>query len=162
MSFGISNVGVINQQNAPAIWNSNEIDFPSNNILGRMLIGLDTGNIFIETGADRFLIAAYDGGTDYNNGLTKTGGTEPGETATVQLGGLMFSSTDLESDGNTLRWLGFNTGINFKPDGSMTDLITDAGYTIVLPDGVPAVPTTTITLYDPSTGNGYRFAVEPV
>jgi len=30
--FGVDNVGVINQRNAPAIWESSVAEFPNNNI----------------------------------------------------------------------------------------------------------------------------------
>ncbi len=97
MAFGIQNLGVINQKQAPAIWESDYADFPGNFIPGRICIALDAGNagIYIDGTVERFKIA--DGATNFTNGL-KTIGLSTPTNKSIGLGGELVEDVQIGLD----------------------------------------------------------------
>jgi hypothetical protein len=114
--FGIDNIGVINQRNAPAIWTSPISDFPPNNIQGRLLLATDTVTLYVDlingTGGmiNRAIIASGligDGsGTTINN--TGTG------DYTVDLGGYLQSDVNIDFDGRQMTFQGQTELVNIN------------------------------------------------
>jgi hypothetical protein len=98
MPIGISN-GVLNQKNAPAIYEDIYANRPAAGFSGRIFISTDTSEIFVDNGTSWILIA--------NSGI--------GSTGTLQV---------VTTNGNTT-----NTGITITAGGLTTNAITQASLT---------------------------------
>jgi hypothetical protein len=119
--FGIDNVGVINQRNAPAIWTSPIADFPPNNIQGRLLLATDTVTLYVDlingTGGvtNRAIIASGligngSGTTINNNGI--------GDYS-VDLGGDLNVDTSIGMNNNFLEFTGTQQTLKILSNGSL-------------------------------------------
>jgi hypothetical protein len=142
--FGIDNVGVINQRNAPAIWESNFADFPTNTIKGRFLLALDTITLYVDlvTGnnpTNRAIVASGligDGsGTTINN--TGTG------DYSVDLGGYLNAETTIYVNGYNINFQGSDESVFINADGYLsTDNlgtympVTEQPFFALIPDAV--------------------------
>jgi hypothetical protein len=112
MSFGVQNLGVIDQQGTPAIWQSNYADFPNNFIQGRILISTDSGyGIFLDLAASRIqIVDSYFGEVIAQNGLNIVSNS-PNNTA-IELGGTLLTDTTVNTNGNELNFTGGNISID--------------------------------------------------
>ena len=155
--FGIDNVGVINQRNAPAIWTSPIADFPPNNIQGRLLLATDTVTLYVDlingTGGvtNRAIVASgliNDGsGTTINN--TGTG------DYSVDLGGKLLNSVTIENCGFDLLVSGSNDYLIFNSAGYLTSNAYGALSTINEVSLSVVTPNCRLILSNPSTGDTY-------
>jgi hypothetical protein len=143
--FGIDNVGVINQRNAPAIWTSPIADFPPNNIQGRLLLATDTVTLYVDlingTGGvtNRAIIASGligDGnGTTINN--IGTG------DYSVDLGGYLNAETTISVNGYNLNLQGSDESVFINADGYLSSdnlgtymPVTEQPFFALIPDAV--------------------------
>lgn len=112
MSFGVQNLGVIDQQGTPAIWQSAYADFPNNYIQGRILISTDDGyGIFLDLAASRIqIVASYIGELIAQNGLN-TSFSSP-NSLLIELGGNLIRDTTINTNGNELNLSGGNVKID--------------------------------------------------
>jgi len=102
MSFGLQNLGVINQKQSPAIWQSDISDFPANFVAGRILIDTFQGGIYIDTAINRVQIqAGASGVVNYLNGIVNNGGLP--NTSNVSLGGDLIKEININSQGFALK-----------------------------------------------------------
>jgi hypothetical protein len=117
--FGIDNVGVINQRNAPAIWTSPIADFPPNNIQGRLLLATDTVTLYVDlingTGGvtNRAIIAS---GLIGNGSGTTINNIGTGDYF-VDLGGALQSDVNIDFDGRQMTFQGQVELVNINIDG---------------------------------------------
>jgi hypothetical protein len=112
MSFGVQNLGVIDQQGTPAIWQSAYADFPNNYIQGRILISTDNGyGIFLDLAASRIqIVDSYFGEVIAQNGLNIVS-NGPNNTA-IELGGTLFQNITIDTNQNELNLAGGNVKID--------------------------------------------------
>jgi hypothetical protein len=162
--FGIDNIGVINQRNAPAIWTSPISNFPPNNIQGRLLLATDTVTLYVDlingTGGmiNRAIIASGligDGnGTTINN--TGTG------DYTVDLGGSLQNITYLDLDGRSINFVGGTNTIKINNNGDLESqgLATGVFYPVTVTSIGVVAPNRTLVFYSPSSGLAYKVNVE--
>lgn len=112
MSFGVQNLGVIDQQGTPAIWQSNYADFPNNFIQGRILISTDNGyGIYLDLAASRIqIVSSYIGQVLAQNGLSAN--TSNPNNLSIELGGTLLTDTTVNTNGNELNFSGGNISID--------------------------------------------------
>jgi hypothetical protein len=160
--FGYSAIPVINQKNAPAIWESNFVDFPANFISGRILIATDTGAIYLDLPASRIALQAGSMGTfEALNGLSKN--TTSFSTEVVLGGSLVGGDTVIDINGNKLRFIGLTHEQQIDADGIISDAGTVADYMPILTSGVSViVPNATLSILDLRTGDTYNVAAHKV
>ena len=141
MSFGLQNLGVINQKQSPAIWQSDIADFPINFVAGRILIDTFQGGIYIDTAINRVQIQAGSSGViNYENGLSNTGGLP--NTSNIRLGGSLIDDTNIQLSG-------FEFTLN-----------NEQIATIVQDELIVFTPDTTIFIIDNNTNLKYRILAE--
>jgi hypothetical protein len=163
--FGIDNVGVINQRNAPAIWESNVAEFPNNNIKGRLLLATDTITLYVDLingdggMTNRAIIAS--GLIGYGNG-TVINNTGLGNYS-VDLGGELQTNTNISLNDRTLTFEGANNTITISGNGVMTSTGIDSGIHSgqFLPISAVSLQTVipTITLYFHNTSGGQIYKI---
>jgi hypothetical protein len=126
--FGYSAIPVINQKNAPAIWESDFVDFPANFIAGRILIATDNGAIYLDLTSSRIALQAGAMGTfTATNGLEINNST-PFATE-IGLGGQMFGDKTINTSTNTLSFIGNLLQENqFDTDGVFKNTNTGKDY----------------------------------
>jgi hypothetical protein len=121
MSFGVQNLGVIDQRGTPAIWQSDYVDFPNNFIEGRILIATGSGGIYLDTNTNRLIISS---GTTllqtYNidldgNDLTLLNGTVAMNTMAVDVATI----SQIDNSNVPTSYIGTNTQIDFLATGSI-------------------------------------------
>lgn len=157
MSFGISNVGVINQQNAPAIWESEFADFPTNYVLGRILIATDG----IGTEEQGIYIDGTSSRTQITNGLISAINGLTENTSEIKLGGTLAEDTTIEVQSYKLQFGGNVYGTEVTTDGYIRDTGSSLAYSIIGPNGTtPVIPNTSIIFLDPRDGTTYLVAVQ--
>jgi hypothetical protein len=125
--FGVDNVGVINQRNAPAIWESSVANFPANFVKGRILIDNVYGGIYLDTTTTRIQIqAANNGNVTFLNGLTSYA---PSPTSTeISLGGDLNYSTQINLNGNEILFEAANNNVQIDSDGNLKNVAQGAYY----------------------------------
>lgn len=159
--FGYSAIPVINQKNAPAIWESSFATFPPQFILGRILIDTDNGAIYLDGSSSRTLLIAGNLGSIENGNATNVSST-PGVTK-INLGGNLDSPTAIDLDTHDIFFNGSATNFVINPDGTISD---DNSSTTYLPSVVAplaaVVPTNTIEFYDFTTNKFYRVLCERI
>lgn len=131
--FGLQNLGVINQKNAPAIWESAELDFPTNFVKGRILINTNNGAIYIDTETTRVQIQGGNSGdVEFRNGLEVVSATNFDKTVT--LGGSLINTTILDLNGNSFIFSGALVDTKLNTDGRLlvdnNPVVTNANTTI--------------------------------
>jgi hypothetical protein len=158
--FGVDNVGVINQRNAPAIWESSVAQFPNNNIKGRLLLATDTATLYVD------LINGNGGMTNravIASGLIGNGnGTVINNSGTgdysVDLGGALQNNTTIDLDGRELNFIGANNTIYINDNGDL--LSQGIGNGQFLPASVNSlqvvVPNTTLYFFNTNSGVVYK------
>lgn len=112
MSFGVQNLGVIDQRGTPAIWQSDLADFPNNYILGRILIATDNGyGIYLDTDTTRIpIVDSYSGVITADNGLNYNNSIPSNKV--ISLGGVLLNDTTVNTMGNELNFYGGNVKID--------------------------------------------------
>jgi hypothetical protein len=141
MSFGLQNLGVINQKQSPAIWQSDIADFPANFIAGRILIDTFQGGIYIDTAINRVQIQAGGSGVvNYINGIVNTGGSP--NTSTIQLGGDLIDNININSN-----------NFAFQIDSRQIATITDNPLTVNIPNA-------DLFIYDVVQGVKFKIACQ--
>lgn len=164
MSFGIQNLGVINQKNAPAIWISPVAQFPTNNIKGRMLLALDTITFYVDlvdgTGGMTNRAVIANGLINNGNGTTIDNIGFTGDYA-VDLGGDMVQNTTILLQSFVLEFVGNDDVFHINPSGA---IVSDFGkyYPIEKTGFIPVTPNTTLLLKDIETGENYYVAAEQI
>jgi hypothetical protein len=155
MSFGIQNLGVINQKDAPAIWESDFVDFPANFVKGRILIAIDSGAIYIDLTASRLQIQAGSMASfTAANGLTKTSGSFDTE---ISLGGILNGETVIDLDGSELKLLGSSSITIFTSDGKILDDSTSSFYMPMKEETFAViVPDSIIRIFDLDNGQSFQ------
>lgn len=158
MAFGIQNLGVINQKQSPAIWQSDFSDFPTNFIAGRILIALDAGNagIYIDGVSNRYKIA--EGTIDFVNGISEQTSIEP-TVRKIGLGGLLNQNTQIELEFGFFQFSGINHVFQIDRQGNTTW----DGFGVACIEVrtlAPIIPTDTLVLTDAKTGNSYKVNAE--
>jgi hypothetical protein len=161
MGFGIQNLGVINQKNAPAIWESNISEFPTNNIKGRLLLSLDTATLYVDL---------IDGNGDFTNrsiiaqGLISNGnGTiintiSPGDYS-VDLGGALQNNTSIDLDGRQLNFIGANNTISINDNGDLIMVGTANGQFLPAAEEPLEVLVPNVTLYFINSNSGVAYRI---
>jgi hypothetical protein len=128
MSFGIQNLGVIDQKNSPAIWQSPLAQFPVNFVNGRILIDSDAGNLYLDTDINRNLIFQYTGDLLIQNGLTYAASSVIGDASIIELGGSLVSDTAINLNTHTFEFDGSATTTKIRNTGYLqiggSDVIT--------------------------------------
>lgn len=107
--FGYSAIPVINQKNAPAIWESDAGDLPQNHIKGRLLVELDNGRVLYDVADSdiydpslRILLAS--GG--FTNGDAITVLSVGGGVFSINLGGTMTTNSSIDTSLGSLAFIG--------------------------------------------------------
>jgi hypothetical protein len=156
MSFGIQNLGVINQKQSPAIWQSDITDFPPNYILGRILIDTFAGGIYLDTSISRVQIQASGAGNiNYTNGIVNFGLTSP-YTSNVGLGGALVLDSSIDVTGKSLAFVGSIATTIIAGDGSVIDDISQKLYFPTSEQNIAViVPDKLLIFTDPISGNNY-------
>lgn len=162
MSFGLQNLGVINQRQSPAIWQSDFADFPINFIEGRILIDTFQGGIYLDTSSSRVQIQASGAGLiNYSNGVQTYGITTP-TTQNVGLGGTIDVPTQIIMN-DTLDFSGSFTTFTLTSDGAAQDGQTGNLYFPVEPSALTGVvPDTLLIFINPLNGDSYKVLAELV
>jgi hypothetical protein len=124
MGFGIQNLGVIDQKNAPAIWESDFADFPPNILNGRILIDITTGTIYLDLTNTRVPIS--NGFINPVNGLADLGGSPT--VRNVGLGGDLTNSTVINVNGNDITFEGSNNNVQIDSNGDLKNVAQGAYY----------------------------------
>jgi len=124
MGFGIQNLGVINQKDAPAIWESDYVDFPLNYVKGRILIDTTTGAIYLDTNISRLQIS--NGSNAFVNGLQSYGGIPT--NSNIGLGGNLDFSTVVLINGRDITFEGANNNVQIDSDGNLRNVAQGAYY----------------------------------
>lgn len=156
MSFGIQNLGVINQKDAPAIWESDAVDFPANFVKGRILIDTFFGGIYLDTSTTRVQIQANGSGTiNYLNGITTLGLVIP-TTSNVGLGGSLDNSTTININGNDLNFQGNAESVIINADGYLDTQNIGIYMPITEQTIVPLVPNVILEFTDGINGIVYQ------
>ncbi len=160
MSFGIQNLGVINQKDAPAIWESDLVDFPANFVKGRILIDTFFGGIYLDTTTTRVQIQAGGNGTiNYQNGVETFGLTNP-TTSNVGLGGSLVRNTDINLDTNKISFIGSNTNFVINDTGVISDNFGNIYFPAIIDPTTLSVPNTSIIFTNAITGDLLRVLAE--
>ena len=153
MSFGIQNLGVINQKDAPAIWESDAVDFPANFVKGRILIDTFQGGIYLDTSTTRVQIQAGGSGAIlYQNGVETFGLTTPTST-NVGLGGSLVRNTIIDITPNTLEFSGINTSTIFDTKGYMQDGASGNNYFTTFVDTLDVIVPNQILIFTNPVNN---------
>jgi hypothetical protein len=154
--FGIDNVGVINQRNAPAIWTSPIADFPPNNIQGRLLLATDTVTLYVDlingTGGvtNRAIIAS---GLIGNGSGTTINNIGTGDYS-VDLGGTLTSDPIIGMNGFVLEFSGTTQTLQIESTGNMISPFGD--YLPANEIGLTSViPNTTLRFKNVNNGDSY-------
>jgi hypothetical protein len=156
--FGIDNVGVINQRNAPAIWQSIQNDFPINFVPGRILIASDNGSIWIDiTTSTRKQIVAGNIAS-FENGSGITAEIIPGDPSVTKfnLGGDLNQSTTININGNALNFEGNAESVIINADGYIDTQNIGIYMPITEQTIVPLVPNVIIEFTDGINGINYQ------
>lgn len=158
--FGVDNVGVINQRNAPAIWESSVAQFPNNNIKGRLLLATDTITLYVD------LINGNGGMTNravIASGLIGNGnGTVINNSGTgdysVDLGGALQNNTTIDLDGRELNFIGANNTIFINDNGDLLSQGTGTGQFLPASENTlqVVVPNTTLYFFNTNSGVVYK------
>jgi len=155
--FGIDNTGVINQKNAPAIWESDFADFPANTIKGRFLLALDTITLYVDlitsnNPTNRAVVASGligDGsGTTINNNGTGD--------YTVDLGGTLFNSANIDLNNFEINLNGLQTSTIFRADGYIEDLNNGSYFPAVINNLTALIPDKILAFTNLATGDVYK------
>lgn len=116
MSFGLDNLGVINEQNSPAIWNSTFANFPTNSIAGRLLVANNTRRIYLDltTGAVNRVLLSDGFATPISaaNGLNNI--TDP---TVIELGGAIAQTTNINTENGVIDFEGGTEIFEIGEDG---------------------------------------------
>lgn len=157
MSFGVDNLGVINQKDAPAIWESDVVDFPANFVKGRILIDTTFGGIYLDTTTTRVQIqAGGSGAINYSNGIETFGLTTP-TTSNVGLGGSLVRNTNIDLSTGQLKFIGLITSTLFNPSGSIEDFNSSRKYYPATEANISAiVPDRILNFRDTITGDNFQ------
>jgi hypothetical protein len=162
--FGVDNVGVINQRNAPAIWESNVAQFPTNNIKGRLLLATDTITLYVDLingnggMTNRAVIAS---GLIGNGNGTVINNSGTGDY-TVDLGGALQNETYISLDGRSINFEGgtntikINNNVYLESQG----LATGVFYPVTVNSIGVVVPNKTLVFFSPSSGVAYKVNVQ--
>jgi hypothetical protein len=115
MSFGVQNLGVIDQKGTPAIWQSAFADFPASTLNGRILIATDNvyNGIYIDLNGTLVRIATEP--TDFKNGLGSVGLS--GFVKNIGLGGALTQNTSIDTNTKTLDFVGTEVITSVDPNG---------------------------------------------
>jgi hypothetical protein len=154
--FGLNKNAVINEKNTPGIWQSDFVDFPVDIQLGRILVSLSDGAIYLDTSLGRVIIVSGNSQQIFKNGITKTAVSRFGSN--VELGGSLINDTDIDLATNlkNLRFIGNITNLNVTSDGYMKD--ENIGfYPIMVVDRLSTVtPNCVLVFYNPATSLFYK------
>jgi hypothetical protein len=157
--FGIDNVGVINQRNAPAIWESNFADFPTNTIKGRFLLALDTITLYVDlitsnNPTNRAVVASGLIGTG-NGTIINNNGT--GDYS-VDLGGELQTNTNINLNDRTLTFQGANNNIIIDEFGVLLSTGIGNGQFLPVSENTlqVVVPNTTLYFFNTNSGAVYK------
>jgi len=138
MSFGLQNLGVINQKNAPAIWQSNEVDFPTSFVIGRILIASDNGSIWIDTttSSRKQIVAGNIASFETGNGINVE--VIPGDPSVTKfnLGGELVEDTLIDNVVNG-KVLTIGDATNFTRVNVAGQLVAKYG---IMPGPTPLAP----------------------
>jgi len=161
--FGVDNVGVINQRNAPAIWESNLGDFPLNTIKGRFLLALDTSTLYVDlitsnNPTNRAVVAS---GLISNGNATVINTIAPGEYS-VDLNGSLQYDTSINLDGRTLTFEGVSNNITIDDNGNLICTGTGNGQFLPASENTlqVVVPNTTLYFFNTNSGVVYKVNAE--
>jgi hypothetical protein len=160
MSFGIQNLGVINQQNAPAIWESNISEFPTNNIKGRLLLSLNTSELYVDliNGNDNFagrsLISA-----PFTNGNGTIFSDIDAPNLRIDLGGALQNNTSIDLDGRELNFVGANNTIFINDNGDLQSQGTANGQFLPATEESLEVLIPNVTLYFANSISGVVYRI---
>jgi hypothetical protein len=158
--FGLQNLGVINQKNAPAIWESPLADFPTNFVKGRILIDNTNGDIYLDTTTTRHLIQ-NGGELAFRNGLTKSN-INPFLNV-VKLGGSLDGATIIDINGNELSFIGLTNVNRFDAQGVFYNDGNSADYMPIIEDPLGAVvPNVILNVINTRDGSYYKISAEKV
>jgi len=138
MSLGISN-GVLNQKNAPAIYEDIYANRPAAGFSGRIFISTDTSQIFVDTGSTWVLIANTGIGSTGNLQVVTTNGNTTNAGISITAGGLATNAaqiTGLTQDGGVLLT---DASGNIIQDVNFT-FDTTNNYLGIGPTGIPTAP----------------------
>jgi len=120
MSFGLQNLGVINQKDAPAIWESSVANFPANFVKGRILIDNVYGGIYLDTTTTRIQIQAQNNGNvTFVNGLTSQ--TLTPNSTQISLEGYLINETHIALDSFAFYFDGSVKATYVNPNGYLVD-----------------------------------------
>ena len=157
MSFGLQNLGVINQKDAPAIWESDVADFPTTFVKGRILIDTFQGGIYLDTSTTRIQIqASGSGAINYANGVETFGSATP-TTSNVGLGGSLTRDTNIDITIKRLFLQGTDTTIIFNTQGAILDDSNTSVYLSAVDSPlIPVVPNCVLAFFDRVTGLQYN------
>jgi hypothetical protein len=155
--FGIDNVGVINQRNAPAIWESNFADFPTNTIKGRFLLALDTITLYVDlvTGNNPTNRAVVASGLIGDGSGTTINNTGTGDYS-VDLGGDINQNTTININGNALNFEGNAESVIINADGYLDTQNIGIYMPVTEQTIVPLVPNVIIEFTDGINGITYQ------
>jgi hypothetical protein len=150
--FGVDNIGVINQRNAPAIWESALNQFPQNFIKGRILIDNIYGGIYLDTSNSRIQIQSSNSGDlTFTNGLNSSALSPT--TTDVNLGGELTKDTDIFQNGSTLTFNGSQTNSVILGSGAIFDQTSEKYYyPMAVESGTPVIPNCIIIFQNPING----------
>lgn len=151
--FGFGGSFVVNQKNAPAIWESDINDFPDDLLPGRILINTTNGAIYLDGVSTRVIIS--NGSNTFLNGLTSLGGTATNRN--IGFGGSINQDTVITVDTGknfSVTEDGANTAVQYLA-GGMVDADTGKPYVVVDLRSGSIVPNTVIAIYNPIDGKEY-------
>jgi len=156
MGFGIQNLGVINQKDAPAIWESNVANFPANFVKGRILIDNVYGGIYLDTTTTRIQIQpANNGNLTFINGLTSQA-TSPNSTQ-VSLEGSLVNETHIALDSHSLYFDGSVKATYVSPYGYLVDDSTGWIVPAIDTDALGAIiPNIKLLIVNPASNKVYE------
>ena len=138
MPIGLSN-SVLNQKNAPAIYEDIYANRPAAGFSGRIFISTDTSQIFVDTGSTWVLIANTGIGSTGNLQVVTTNGNTTNAGISITAGGLATNAaqvTGLTQDGGVLLT---DASGNIIQDVNFT-FDTTNNYLGIGPTGIPTAP----------------------
>jgi len=138
MPIGLSN-SVLNQKNAPAIYEDIYANRPAAGFSGRIFISTDTSQIFVDTGSTWVLIANTGIGSTGNLQVVTTNGNTTNAGISITAGGFATNAaqiTGLTQDGGVLLT---NASGNIIQDVNFT-FDTTNNYLGIGPTGIPTAP----------------------
>jgi len=156
--FGIDNTGVINQKNAPAIWESDFADFPANTIKGRFLLALDTITLYVDlvtsnNPSNRAIVASGLIGDGSGTNVNFTGNGD----YTVDLGGDLLAGTVIDLNGHNFEFQGATTTTKIQSDGAMLDTATTKMYFPTEEQNIAVIVADKLLVFsDPINGDTYK------